>query len=574
MADIGDLIAYLKLNTEGFAHDLGVSEKQLDHFVDHVKEASMELAAAMGVAIGIEKTVEAIHEAIESTAKLSHESEKLGIGVEQFQALARGAELNHVSIEQLAGAMEKLQKNTIDAAMGSKKLTPEFEKLGLNAKEMLNMNAAEKFMAVGDAMKRMGDAADHTHAEFVLLGKGGVGVHNMLMEGSEGFEKWAAFLKDMGININELDAQKMVQADQAIKDLTAIISGNFRNAVVEIAPFIKGVVVIIETLIPVVRQAIPGFVALAESLIPGVTILETLFGYFKDGINAIASFGQGQSKAAENADSMALEQAKLNEFMAEQNESEKEAAKLFEETRTPLEKLVDKYEEAEALFQQGAIDEDTYMRVFEKMAEEAAKPITKLQEEGDKLASSLRTPIEKAEDEFERAQDLFNGGFIDEDTLTKSFVKLGEELDKLKDKELKEVNKEWEEMAKRAEKVWEDTRTPLEKYKDALADLYDEYENGFLDEDALGRGIEKATEEMNKADAKGAGKGGNGPIERGSKDDLQLIVNAIDSRKDDPAKQTAKHTATIAAHTAQQTAALAGIQKSLEGIKTWDIANG
>src|SRR5690606_37800902 len=100
------------------------------------------------------------------------------------------------------------------------------------------------------------------------------------------------------------------------------------------------------------------------------------------------------------------------------------AQQIFASTRTPAEKLHEDWEEAQALFEQGLLDDETLERQFlkvqegfAKLREEAAKPAVdaenRLMDEAARITQSMMSPAEKFRQEIEKLIELSDAGFLD-----------------------------------------------------------------------------------------------------------------------------------------------------------------
>lgn len=225
MADVGDLVAHLGLQYEEFVQGLEISEHQMQHF----GEIAAEVGKAVGLAFGIEKTIEAIHGQIEATAELIHQSQRLNIGVNSFQALGHEAALAHVSMSDLETGMEKLQKNITEAVLGNKDLSAAFGRLGIDAGSIIGMKADDQFMLMAEAIRQVGNDADRTDLVLKLLGRNGMALMNLILEGKVGWEEAQKYIHDTGLELSALDIERMEAAEKAIIHLGDTLKVLWRN---------------------------------------------------------------------------------------------------------------------------------------------------------------------------------------------------------------------------------------------------------------------------------------------------------------------------------------------------------
>lgn len=111
------------------------------------------------------------------------------------------------------------------------------------------------------------------------------------------------------------------------------------------------------------------------------------------------------------------------------------AARLFEETRTPIERLQERLREARRLFAEGIISTDVFQRSrsaiideAKKLSDEIYKPLREareaLESDAKRMIEETRTPIEKLRAEWERAKEAFGAKLIDNETFGRKLTEL------------------------------------------------------------------------------------------------------------------------------------------------------
>lgn len=261
------------------------------------------------------------------------------------------------------------------------------------------------------------------------------------------------------------------------------------------------------------------------------------------------------------------------------DDAKKKGDALHQSLLSPLDKLQAEYKSAMALFAAGALPGDDLGRIQEKIVTESEKTKNRIQHNGTEMANSLyesmATPIDKATEKWQDAEMLFATGFAGFDAVIESWDELQDAIDKADKDALKPFIEQQEKMIERAATIYEATQTPMEKYKDAIAEINDLMMSGFLDDGTAAQAIDAAAQKYRdetkkhneaKSDFKSAG------LQQGSREDLSSIVEAITrTRAKDPQSQTAQATQQVAQNTQTLTQQAAQIQYSLKNIKTWDL---
>lgn len=151
-----------------------------------------------------------------------------------------------------------------------------------------------------------------------------------------------------------------------------------------------------------------------------------------------------RKREAEEAKKAAAEAQKAAEAAKEaarlQSEVARDARRVYEETRTPLERFNAKFADLTKLVSIGAIDWETYRRAVAaakdelKKADEAASGAAERQRELEQNAKQFtdaaKTPLEKYQEEVKRIKDTFAAGLITEGVATNALERAGKEFAK------------------------------------------------------------------------------------------------------------------------------------------------
>ena len=260
------------------------------------------------------------------------------------------------------------------------------------------------------------------------------------------------------------------------------------------------------------------------------------------------------------------------------DEANKEAAQLIDAMKDPLEKVGQQWLDAQSLFAVGLIDEETLMRLGDKIDDELAKPFEKAAKEADDFASQFETTIEKAQDKVRQAEVLFEEGMILPETVFRAWDELDAAIQKADDDALKPFVQEFDRLADKAQHWIDAAMTPMQKYKSEVAEITDLWMQGFLNEDEMIASIGKAADELDAAkhkathhDQHGEFQATNIGLQQGSKEELQLIVDSLTREKYSPQQEQAKATQQLVQHAATAAEELAQIKASVKNLKVFDF---
>jgi hypothetical protein len=189
MATIGSLVVSLEANMASFEASMNRATRVAESSMDKVKkslETAKHAIEALAAAFAIEKFAEFIKGGIESAASLNKLSAQTGITVETLSALRNIARMSGTDFALVAGSVDKLSKNMVEAASGgAPKAAAALRALGVSAKD-----AAGNFKEPGAMLQEI--------AQKLMTFQDGVAKNAVEMElfGRSGAEM-AEFLKDL-----------------------------------------------------------------------------------------------------------------------------------------------------------------------------------------------------------------------------------------------------------------------------------------------------------------------------------------------------------------------------------------
>ncbi len=117
-------------------------------------------------------------------------SKSLDISSESLQKLGHLADLGGSDLETIAKGMHTLNKNASDAAVhGIKTYSREFEILGIDSKEFFALDHEQRFLAMGDAVRKASNRNLAMAATQKLMGRSGKELFHIMEQSRESQEK-------------------------------------------------------------------------------------------------------------------------------------------------------------------------------------------------------------------------------------------------------------------------------------------------------------------------------------------------------------------------------------------------
>jgi ribosomal protein L12E/L44/L45/RPP1/RPP2 len=397
-----------------------------------VKGAVGALAAAMAV----REVVSFGKSLIDAADNLQKMSARTGVAVEELSKLQQVASLSGTNLESVTKGFGFLAKQMLEAASGGKAAQEAFKSMGVefkNADGTLR-NTNDVFADLSDKFAAMPDGAAKVAFGQKLIGKGFVDLIPMINEGGDAIRNVAAtistefadraalfndtieIMQTKTVGLVNVGLNELLKSLQQILDVYSKMNsdGSTVSAVFNgIGVAVKGLVIVIDTLITGVRQAIATLQYFGETLFKLVSLD---FKGAKDAANArlneIVTLGQEyktRMDALLKPPPSALPAAtkRVRGFMPEiiDTESAKkqtdaakkladEVKRLFEETRTPAENLNSQVARLNELLSMGAIDWDLYSRAVFEAQEKFDQAMKKSKDTTKSLLEDIRRAAE------------------------------------------------------------------------------------------------------------------------------------------------------------------------------------
>jgi hypothetical protein len=356
-----------------------------------------------------------------------------GLSIGTLSKLKYAAEQSGTDLDGAAAAVGKMNKALAEAADKGGPAGDMLGKLHLDAKKLVASGPEQAFLSIVSAMEKIQAPAERTRVAMAFFGKAGQDLIPMLAGGAAGIKEMFDQAVKLGLVLDEAGVKKMAATDDAMQRLKGGMLALGQSIAVSLGPVLADFANWLAVKIP---EAIDFFDRAALKWTKAQIAAHSVLAKLPGGIGKryaesvayltekVANWGKvTEEQASPAANRYAYDLALVNDATEKQAELMKEGAKLTESLRTPYEKYADELERIGKLLEKGAIQLPAYYRA---QAEADANYL-------DAIAN-----------------------------------KVGKTLDGIA---MGQTN-----IAETAESLFEATRTPLEKYNDALAmskGLYD-----------------------------------------------------------------------------------------------------
>lgn len=194
-------------DTTGFMAGLEALKAQSRHFAKEMGSMFLEMAGFVGVTTMLSEVVEKF----DRIAKLSVQT---GISTDSLQVLSHNAELSGTSIEMVANAVSRLNRQLAFPEVNDK-TADAIHHLGLSVRELQGMSAEQQLEAIAKKMAGMEDASKRTAVAVALFGRSGREMIPFLESVANGMKKTTIASEETVKQIEEFD-----DALKSIKDST------------------------------------------------------------------------------------------------------------------------------------------------------------------------------------------------------------------------------------------------------------------------------------------------------------------------------------------------------------------
>ncbi len=185
----------------------------------------------------ISEVTDAVKGQFDEVDRLAKLSVSLGISTESLATFGLIAGRSGTDIEQFNKSLKTMQKNIGEvAALGTGEAAKWLDKLKVDINDIKSLKPEDAFLTLTDAISKLPTQMEKASAAQAIFGRGAQDVLRLLSMSKEEFNAVREEAESFGLTISNIDAAGVEEANDAIGDLKAIITGLARTAAVELAP--------------------------------------------------------------------------------------------------------------------------------------------------------------------------------------------------------------------------------------------------------------------------------------------------------------------------------------------------
>ena len=244
-ARIGELLVNITANAGGFLKPMFASRKELSQFQKAVSatrgtmSAFNQTLALVGGGISFGAAIASARSYMQELDSLGKASAKLGVDTKELSALRFGGEQSGLGDGVVAKSLQKLSQRISEAKQGAGEALPIFKELGLSVNSLSGMTADKQLNVIADAMQGVTNQGDKIRIMTKLFEEEGVGLLNMLSNGSQGLNEFRNEARKMGIDFGTEAVAGIEKANDAINRLKTTMGAIGQKIVIEMAPEVE-----------------------------------------------------------------------------------------------------------------------------------------------------------------------------------------------------------------------------------------------------------------------------------------------------------------------------------------------
>lgn len=242
MADIlGDLVVRIGGDTAQLQSAMARAKTAIGDFASASRTAATNVAtvgaaagvaAAAGIAALVAKTMDAVGAQADLAARLNTTSTSIA-------NLSHAAMLSGVEMSKVESSSEFLARKLSEASDSGSSAADTFARLGLSASALQNMPLDQRISAINQALTDNVSASERAAVAAEVYGsKAGSAMRQLT---PEALASAADEVKRLGLNISEIDAEKIAAAGDAVDRVTKVFDGMLQQMTAELAPVITAV---------------------------------------------------------------------------------------------------------------------------------------------------------------------------------------------------------------------------------------------------------------------------------------------------------------------------------------------
>lgn len=200
--------------------------------------------AVAGIAVGlVGATAASVRRDLAEIDKLAKASDRLNVETEQLTALQfTVAKTSGLTAEQTTKGLEKMVRRTAEAAVGLGEAQASLKELGLDAKELAQLQPDEMFRKIAGRMSMVNSEAAKLRLATKIFDDEQAGIFTTLDKGVDYIDAMNQRAKELGMTFNRIEASQIEAANDAMLEMETAMSAFSRAFTISIAPQLLSII--------------------------------------------------------------------------------------------------------------------------------------------------------------------------------------------------------------------------------------------------------------------------------------------------------------------------------------------
>ncbi len=210
--------------------------------------AGVAAGAAVGVALAgvVAGAMAAAHAVSEITAqmeeidRMSDRAKSLGLSFAELTTLNLSlGETSGLDSSAIEASIQKLELNLAEAATKDGAARQAFEKLGLDAADLMSRGPLQAIEEISIATQQLKNPTEQLAVSYDLFGKSGAMLVSSLREGPDAIREMEQFARNFGLTLTDAQAEQVGAANDAWARVSEVATGAYRQIAAEISPVLN-----------------------------------------------------------------------------------------------------------------------------------------------------------------------------------------------------------------------------------------------------------------------------------------------------------------------------------------------
>ena len=233
--------------------------------------------------------------------RIGKKATDIGISVEALIGLSHAADQGGASAELLENALIKLQRRTVEAALGNKVYNQAIQQMGLDSKKFVELNVEDRFKLMADRLQEMENPAERVNVAFQLMGREGTKLLTTMQSGSAGMAALQKEAENLGLTMNRTTIFQFERFNDALDTFRKVSVGFRRQLAAAFAPVFAAVVAVFRAWVTGLRTTSDNFKTFAENAIKAIVWVLTFLKKWELRIKLVGLAYQFVAESVKNA---------------------------------------------------------------------------------------------------------------------------------------------------------------------------------------------------------------------------------------------------------------------------------